>query len=86
MADVTVKEKLRATVAKSIGADLADVKDDSNFADDLGVDSLDVVELMMNVEEAFGMDIPDEDAEKLTTFQALVEYLEKRGLSPDAAS
>ncbi len=84
MADVTVKEKLRATVADSIGVNPVDVKDDSNFADDLGVDSLDAVELIMAVEETFQVDIPDEDAEKLTTFQVLLEYIAEKGFTPHA--
>lgn len=84
METLTVREKLRKIVADKASVD--DVKDDANFGDDLGVDSLDAVELVMAVEEAFGIDIPDEDAERLTTFLGLLHYLEEKGFKPDDAA
>ena len=53
------------------------IESESSFVDDLGADSLDTVELIMQLEEEFGIEIPDEDAEKITTVQAAVDYIEK---------
>lgn len=59
----------------SVGAD--EVKLESKFVDDLGADSLDVVELVMALEEKFGIEIPDEEAEKISTVKDVVEYIER---------
>ncbi|MCI3999977.1 acyl carrier protein, partial [Klebsiella pneumoniae] len=58
-----------------LGVNEADVKNESSFQDDLGADSLDTVELVMALEEAFGCEIPDEDAEKITTVQLAIDYI-----------
>jgi acyl carrier protein len=64
-----------------LGVDAADVTPASSFVDDLGADSLDRVELIMALEETFGMEIPDEDAEKISTVQDAVDYIQKNAKS-----
>ena len=70
-----IEERVKKIVAEQLGANEADVKLDSSFVDDLGADSLDTVELVMALEEEFECEIPDEDAEKLTTVQQAVDYI-----------
>lgn len=72
----TVEEKVKHIIVEQLGVDQDEVKADSSFVDDLGADSLDVVELVMALEEEFGLEIGDEDAEKLTTVKKAVEYIE----------
>ncbi len=67
-------------VADSLGLDQGEIQTESDFTDDLGTDSLDRVELIMRLEEKFGLDIPDEEAEKLTTIEKVVSFLEKNGV------
>ena len=67
--------RVKKIVAKQIGVNEADIKDNSSFVEDLGADSLDTVELVMALEEEFGCEIPDEDAEKITTVQQAVDYI-----------
>ncbi len=74
MSDIV--EQVKAFVAEQLDRDPSEVKIDSSFVDDLGADSLDAVELIMRLEEEFGIDIPDEDAEKITTVKAAVDYIE----------
>jgi len=62
-------------VAEQLGANEADVKNASSFVDDLGADSLDTVELVMALEEEFDCEIPDEEAEKITTVQLAIDYI-----------
>lgn len=64
-------------IVEQLGAQESDVKLEASITDDLGADSLDTVELVMAFEEHFGVEIPDEDAEKLTTVQAAVDYIEE---------
>ncbi len=64
-------------VAEQLGVPEADVKNESAFVADLGADSLDTVELVMALEDEFGMEIPDEDAEKITTVQLAIDYATK---------
>ena len=64
---------------EQLGVDEDEVKAGASFVDDLGADSLDVVELVMALEEEFGLEISDEDAEKLTTVQHAIEYISKNG-------
>ena len=70
-----IEERVKKIVAEQLGANEADVKLDSSFVDDLGADSLDTEELVMALEEEFECEIPDEDAEKITTVQQAVDYI-----------
>ena len=70
-----IEELVRKVVAEQLGVKEADIKNESSFVDDLGADSLDTVELVMALEEKFECEIPDEDAEKLTTVQQAVDYV-----------
>jgi acyl carrier protein len=71
-------EKIRKRIADQLSLDEDEIKMDSSFADDLGADSLDIVELIMALEEEFDMEIPDEDAEKISTVGDVVEYIKAR--------
>jgi len=68
-------EKVREIVARELSVDLDQVTVDASFMDDLGADSLDTVELVMAFEDAFGVEIPDEDAEKIRTVRDAIEYV-----------
>ena len=70
-------EKVRAIVVEQLGVDEADVQIDSTFIDDLGADSLDIVELIMAFEEEFEIEIPDDAAEKIKTVKDTVDYIDK---------
>lgn len=72
-----VFEKVKAIVIDNLGVDSEKVVPSANFVSDLGADSLDQVELVMAFEEAFGIEIPDEAAEKIVTVEKAVEYIEK---------
>lgn len=72
-----IEERVKKIVAEQLGVKEEDVKAESSFVDDLGADSLDTVELVMALEEEFETEIPDEDAEKLTTVQAAIDYVVK---------
>ncbi|HXP46548.1 MAG TPA: acyl carrier protein [Terriglobales bacterium] len=82
MADVKAKanvaEKIKQIVSEQLGVDEAEVTPTASFVDDLGADSLDTVELVMAFEEAFELEIPDEDAEKIRTVQDAIAYVEKK--------
>ncbi len=69
------EERVKKIVAEQLGVAEADVKNDSNFVTDLGTDSLDTVELVMALEEEFETEIPDEEAEKITTVQQAIDYV-----------
>ena len=71
-----IAEKVRLIVAEQLGVKIEEVKDEAKFIDDLGADSLDTVELVMALEEEFGAEIPDEEAEKLTTVGDAVKYIQ----------
>ena len=77
MAEV-VADRVRAIIAEQLGVKIEEVTDAASFIDDLGADSLDTVELVMALEEEFGIEIPDEDAEKMTTVGDAVKYIEKK--------
>lgn len=68
-------EKVQEKVAEQLGIDAEEVAMESSFIDDLGADSLDIVELLMALEEEFDIEIPDEEAEKLATVGDVVEYI-----------
>ena len=76
MTEQEVFEKLKLIVVEQLGVDEENVKMEATFVDDLAADSLDIVELVMSIEEEFGLQIPDEDAEKITTVGAAIEYVE----------
>jgi acyl carrier protein len=73
----SVNEKVKQIVAEQLGVDEGEVTPSASFVDDLGADSLDQVELVMAFEEAFDLEIPDEDAEKIRTVQDAVDYIGK---------
>ena len=70
-----VEQRVKKIVAEQLGVNEADVKSESSFVNDLGADSLDTVELVMALEEEFECEIPDEEAEKITTVQQAVDYV-----------
>ncbi len=70
-----IEQRVKKIVAEQLGANEADVKNESSFVDDLGADSLDTVELVMALEEEFECEIPDEEAEKITTVQLAIDYV-----------
>ena len=71
----TVEERVKKIVAEQLGVKDEEVTSDASFVDDLGADSLDTVELVMALEEEFETEIPDEDAEKITTVQQAINYV-----------
>jgi acyl carrier protein len=75
----SVEERVKQIIVEQLGVDEGEVTSTASFVDDLGADSLDTVELVMAFEEAFGIEIPDEDAEKITAVKDAVEYIEKHG-------
>jgi acyl carrier protein len=74
----TVEQQVKAIVAEQLGVKQEQVTNDASFVDDLGADSLDTVELVMALEEEFEIEIPDEDAEKITTVHQAIEYINER--------
>ena len=70
-------EKVKQIISEQLGVDESEVTPSASFVDDLGADSLDQVELVMALEEAFGVEIPDEDAEKIRTVQDAIDYVDK---------
>lgn len=73
-----LETKVREIVAQQLGKNVDQVTPEASFRDDLGADSLDVVELVMALEEEFGIQIPDEDAEKITTVGQAIEYIKQK--------
>lgn len=73
----TVFDRVKSIVVEQLGVDEAEVTPDASFVDDLGADSLDVVELVMALEEEFEIEIPDEDAEKIVKVAEAVKYIEQ---------
>lgn len=72
-----VEQKVKQIIVEQLGVDEAQVDRTASFVDDLGADSLDIVELVMAFEEAFGMEVPDEDAEKMKTVGDAIDYIVK---------
>lgn len=69
-------DKVKEVIIDKLGVEESKITMEASFIDDLGADSLDTVELIMDLEEEFGIEIPDEDAENLTTVGAVIEYVE----------
>jgi acyl carrier protein len=77
---MNVEKKIKQIIADQLGIPEEEISDESSFVDELGADSLDIVELIMAMEEEFEMEIPDEDAEKLLTVQDTIDYVKKRAV------
>ena len=74
----TVYERVKAVVVDKLGVNEADVHEETSFVEDLNADSLDLVELIMAFEEEFNLEIPDEDAEKIATVGAAIQYIKDK--------
>ena len=72
---MSIEDKVKKIVAEKLSVDLTEVVPEASFVDDLGADSLDLVELIMSMEEEFDIDISDEEAEKLVTVKAVIDYI-----------
>ena len=81
MASDNIADKVKQIIVEQLGVDEGEVTASASFVDDLGADSLDTVELVMAFEEAFDLEIPDEDAEKIRTVQDAIDYISKHGKS-----
>jgi len=77
---MALQDKVKDIIVEQLGVNADQVKPEASFIEDLGADSLDTVELVMAFEEEFGAEIPDEDAEKLTSVGAVIEYLKSKGM------
>jgi len=75
---MAVAERVKSIIAAQLGVNENEIKPESSFVEDLGADSLDTVELVMALEEEFSIEIPDEDAEKMTTVGEAVKYIENK--------
>jgi len=73
----SVAEKVKSIIVEQLGVDADEVTPEASFTDDLGADSLDIVELVMAFEEEFSIEIPDEDAEKIGKVQEAIDYIEQ---------
>ncbi|OKH38377.1 acyl carrier protein [[Phormidium ambiguum] IAM M-71] len=78
MSQTEIFSKVQEIVADQLSVDASEVKPEANFQNDLGADSLDTVELVMALEEEFDIEIPDEAAEKITTVQEAVDYIQQK--------
>ena len=78
MATEEIIRRVKDLIAESLGVNLTEVVPGASFIDDLGADSLDIVELVMAIEKEFAIEIPDEDAEKITTVQDAVDYIQNK--------
>ena len=75
-AEKSIEQKVKEIIVEQLGVNADQVTPDAKFIEDLGADSLDTVELVMALEEEFGMEIPDEEAEKITTLREAIAYVE----------
>lgn len=74
----SIEQRVRKIIAEQLGVNETEIKNESSFVDDLGADSLDTVELVMALEEEFETEIPDEEAEKITTVQQAIDFVQAR--------
>ncbi len=74
---MSVAEKVKSIIVEQLGVEADEVTPEASFTDDLGADSLDIVELVMAFEEEFGIEIPDEDAEKISHVKEAIDYIEQ---------
>ena len=81
---MAVEEKVKSIIAEQLGVKMEEVTPEASFIDDLGADSLDTVELIMALEEEFNIEIPDEDAEKMTTVGDAVKYIDDKASNKQA--
>jgi len=72
---MSIEDKVKKIIAEKLGVDPSEIVPEASFVDDLGADSLDLVELIMSMEEEFDIEISDEDAEKMITFKDALEYI-----------
>jgi acyl carrier protein len=75
-----MEQKVKEIIAKQLGVNITEVVPEASFMDDLGADSLDTVELVMELEKEFNVEIPDEDAEKITKVQEAIDYIKKKSV------
>jgi acyl carrier protein len=80
---MSVGDKVKGIIVEQLGVDAEEVTPEASFTDDLGADSLDIVELVMAFEEEFGIEIPDEDAEKIGRVKEAIDYIESQAGSGD---
>ncbi|MEK6715381.1 MAG: acyl carrier protein [Candidatus Omnitrophota bacterium] len=78
---MAVTDKVKSIIAEQLGVKVEEVTPQASFIDDLGADSLDTVELVMALEEEFGIEIPDEDAEKMGTVGDAIKYIEEKAVN-----
>jgi acyl carrier protein len=76
---MSVEQKVKEIIVEQLGVEASQVTENAKFVDDLGADSLDTVELVMALEEEFSIEIPDEDAEKITTVNDAISYINEHG-------
>ena len=79
---MSIPERVKQIIVEQLGVDEAQVEPSASFVDDLGADSLDIVELVMAFEEEFSVEVPDEDAEKLQTVGDVIKYIEEKQQKP----
>ena len=80
---MALEDKVKDIIVEQLGVNADQVTPEASFIEDLGADSLDTVELVMAFEEEFGAEIPDEDAEKLTSVGAIISYLQEKGIGAE---
>ncbi len=76
----SIAERVKKIIVDQLGVNAEQVTEQASFVDDLGADSLDTVELVMALEEEFGLEIPDADAEKISTVKLAIDYIESKGV------
>jgi acyl carrier protein len=79
----SVEEKIKSIISEQLGVKIEEVTPQASFIDDLGADSLDTVELIMALEEEFNLEIPDEDAEKMTCVGDAIKYIDEKSVNKD---